>query len=284
MSCAAQVRTAGAAGVPRRTWLDDRGRSCLYALPGDQRFSYTLVLPPERATRDVGPRPLVVAVHGTERDATGTRDAFASLAAAHDVPVLAPLFPAGVDRDGDAGDVDDVDAYKLLSLDGIRFDEVLLAMVADVARRVGHVTDRLHLVGFSGGAQFALRFTYLHPERVAAVSVAAPGRVTLLDDRADWWQGTRDVTALVGRAVDLTTLRRVPVEVVVGSLDAEVGVSRVERARLLEANHRAHGLDVRLDVVPGARHELHPLVPAITGFLGDLLPPPGRKVECHPKQ
>lgn len=281
MSTVRSIPAPQAQAAARRTWSDELGRTCLYAVPEDPRFSYCMVVPHGLHRAAGGRIPLVVAVHGTERDATGMRDALTPWATAHDVAVLAPLFPAGVGEDGDP---DDVDAYKLLRLGSLPFDDVLMAMVRDATMRIGPVGERLHLVGFSGGAQFVLRFTYLHPERVASASVAAPGRVTLLDADLDWWQGTRDVATLTGRAVDLEQLRCVTLQLVVGARDDDPHSPRTQRARLLYDNLRGHALDVHLDVVPGARHDLTPLVPAITEFLGDLLSPPGRNVECHPSQ
>jgi poly(3-hydroxybutyrate) depolymerase len=146
------------------------GRTPLFACQTDQRFSYCLYVPRDIDTSR--PHPLVVSVHGTERAVESYRDGFADLADKHQCVVLAPLFPAGI------GDPDDVHNYKTVDYRGIRFDLILLDMVAEVGARWPVTTDRFYLHGFSGGGQFAHRFLYLHPNRLAGISVAAPGSIT----------------------------------------------------------------------------------------------------------
>lgn len=260
MACAAPE---GATSSRRALSRPPSGSTPLFVLGEDARFSYCLHQPsdsPEPAGADG--LPLLVTVHGTDRDAVGMRDAFVPLANQHGVTVLSPLFPAGID------DPQDIDNYKFIAFGRLRFDRVLLRMVTAAERRLGARFGPLHLVGFSGGAQFVHRFTYLHPHLVGSASVAAPGRITLLDDEQDWWAGTRDVAEVFGVRLDLAALRQVPVQVVVGADDTDTGVrSRVDQAHTLHDNLTRHGLDVRLDLVPGVRHALPGLVPAITDFL-----------------
>src|SRR5690606_39266483 len=99
----------------------------------------------------------------------------ADFARAHRVVVLAPLFPAGMTEPGE------LSSYKLIRHGGIDYDRVLLGMVAEVAARYRLAGERFYLHGFSGGGHFAHRFLYLHPERLAGVSIGAPGIVTLID-------------------------------------------------------------------------------------------------------
>jgi pimeloyl-ACP methyl ester carboxylesterase len=243
-----------------------RGSSTLYALGDDPRFSYCAYVPAEPRAGD-----LLVTVHGTERDAIGIRDTFVPFAEEHGLTILSPLFPAGIDRP------DDVDNYKFIRFGQLRFDRLLLRMVVAVERRTGWRLGPLRLVGFSGGAQFVQRFLYLHPGLVASASIAAPGRITLLDDTRDWWAGTRDAKEVFGASLDLAALRSVPVQVVVGADDTDTGVrSRVEQARALQDNYRNHGISSRLDVVPHSRHDLAGLVPSITDFLDGQLRNTGR--------
>ncbi|MFC1414023.1 hypothetical protein ACEZCY_32760 [Streptacidiphilus sp. N1-12] len=67
------------------------GRTPLFACQADQWFSYCLYVPHDIDT--TRPHPLVVTVHGTERDATGYRDGFAAFADTHRRIVLAPCSP-----------------------------------------------------------------------------------------------------------------------------------------------------------------------------------------------
>jgi poly(3-hydroxybutyrate) depolymerase len=221
-----------------------------------------------------GGYPLLVVVHDTTRNAAACRYAFAKFADSRGCLVLAPLFPETATQPADP------DNYKFIAARQFRFDQILLDMVAEVARTYPVVTDRFLLHGFSGGAQFAHRFLYLHPERVAAVSIAAPGRVTPLDFSQPWWGGVADVPTLFGRPVDLAAIREAPVQILVGDHDTgpvepgnpvgatnATGQDRPERARFLHASLSGHGVNSRLDIVPGARHEHTPLLSFAQNFL-----------------
>ena len=65
------------------------------------------------------------------------------------------------------------------------------------------------------------RYALLHPETLWAVSIGAPGSVTLLDPEQDWWVGVRDAQARFGKAVDAEALRKVAVHMIVGKADLE---------------------------------------------------------------
>ncbi|MDH6514224.1 poly(3-hydroxybutyrate) depolymerase [Streptomyces sp. SAI-135] len=260
------------AGHPGITFLT--GRTAFFALADDPRFSYCLYVPTGHAP-DGPPLPLVVTVHGTRRRAETLRDAFGDFSERHSCVVLAPLFPAGITGPND------VDSYKLLSPAGFRPDEILLAMVDEAAARWHVRTNRFHLHGFSGGGQFAHRFAYLHPHRLASLSVGAPGRVTLLDPTTTWWHGTADLKDQFGTAADAAALRGLPVQLVVGENDTDAtelapdngtlsgatGTDRVGRINALRANWRAHGIDARLDIVPGAGHNHFAVLPTVQRFL-----------------
>jgi poly(3-hydroxybutyrate) depolymerase len=257
-----------------------RGKTPVFASRYDQRFSYCLYVP-----EDLGPgkAPLVVIQHGTERNFLLYRDHLASFADEYGVVVLAPLFPAGII------DPDDLHNFKFIEYQGIRYDEVLLAMVAEVAARYPVDPDTFYLHGFSGGGQFAHRFLYLHPDRLAGVSIGAPGRVTQLDDSLPWWLGTKDFEERFGRPIDLDALRRVPVLMVVGDQDVdtweinnpgesnwmdgaeEAGETRIERLRTLERNFVTHGLDVRFALVPGVAHRGSLTLPPVRAFFAELI-------------
>jgi poly(3-hydroxybutyrate) depolymerase len=260
------------AGHPGIAFLT--GRTAFFALARDPRFSYCLYVPTDHTT-DGPPVPLVVTVHGTRRRAEALRDAFADFADRHNCVVLAPLFPAGITGPND------VDGYKLLSPAGFRPDEALLHMVDEAAARWHVRADRFHLHGFSGGGQFAHRFAYLHPHRLASLSVGAPGRVTLLDPTTTWWHGTADMTERFGTDADPAALHGLPVQLVIGENDTDAaelapdderrpvtaGANRMERINALRANWREHGIDARLDIVPGSGHDHFAVLPAVQRFL-----------------
>ncbi|KIW91201.1 uncharacterized protein Z519_08097 [Cladophialophora bantiana CBS 173.52] len=267
------------------------GHIPLRAVACDPRVSYALYVPPHHynpsPAQGEDKVPLLVYMHGTRRDISAIHDAHGLVAFAETTPcaVLAPLFPAGLDG------ANDIDSYKLLRSKTLRSDLVLLSMLDEIAQRwPGVRTEKIFMMGFSGGGQFAHRFLYLYPERLAAVSVGAPGRVTSLDSQKKWPMGVADAEALFGRTVQADLLRKVPIQLVIGSADTVVhggeefwvwhremkardGSGRVEagdcengdlpqmdRGRLesirgLQAMWKRHGIDSHLDIVPGVAHD-----------------------------
>ena len=202
----------------------DVGRTAVYAARRDPRFSYCLYVP--SGYRAGGLRPdLLVVVHGSPRTFMEFRDHFQDFGDDSNTLILCPLFPVGVNGDGNA------DGYKYLREPGVRYDEVLLDMVAEVKERWGLSCGRFGLFGFSGGAQFANRFLLVRPECLWAASLGAPGSVTLVDDRRDWWTGVRDLQEHFGSALDIEVLKRVPVQTLVGAADLDTR----------EITHRAGG-------------------------------------------
>lgn len=262
----------------------DWGATPFYALQADQRFSYCMYVPQsydEDATRAY---PLVVLVHGTNRVPHFYRAEFESFCEENHCIALAPLFPVGMGEEGD------LHGYKFIAFAGVRYDEVLLAMVDEVARK-WRVKRKFALHGFSGGGHFAHRFAYLHPDRLGAVSIGAPGLVTPLDLAGTDWRGVADLRTHFGRALDLEALRQVKVQMVVGAQDTdtwEIAVSadsplyiegindesthRVGRLRALKASWERHDIAVRLDEVPGIAHNGQGVLPVVREFFAAALP------------
>lgn len=173
---------------------------------------------------------------------------------------------------------------------GVRYDRVLLAMVEEAGARLAIDPQRFFLHGFSGGGQFAHRFLYLYPERLAGLSVGAPGLVTVPDEHQAWWTGIGDIEKVFGIKVDFDTIRGVPVQLIVGEEDRErdeitltkenrywmpgandAGQDRVERCQRLAQALQAKGVAVQLDVVPGIAHQGFDLLPRITAFFKEIL-------------
>ncbi|CAN7369925.1 alpha/beta hydrolase [Devosia sp. LjRoot3] len=243
-----------------------------FSLQKDSRFSYCLYVPPGYHRDEVKSARLVVAVHGTKRTAEGYRDAFASLAEETGCVVLAPLFPMGVYAPYSEAP-EEQHNYKYLEYKGLRFDEILIAMVEEVRAALNKLEPQFLLFGFSGGGQFVHRFYYLHPDHLLGVSVGAPGSVTRIDPAVEWWPGTGGFGERFGKEIDLEALRRVPVHLVVGALDTETwnvgikpeswtwregandaGANRVERLAALRQNLELHGISVTLSTVEGVAH------------------------------
>ena len=263
---------------------EDRGPrrlpKAIYSLRSDPRFAWCMHVPESFISAPDDHR-LVVAVHGSSRNLQGYRSGFAPHADRHRWVVLAPLFPVGVRGDGDP------DGYKMLVEGDIRYDRVLLAMVGEIQQVLSTRFPRFGLFGFSGGGQFAHRFLYVHPERLWGVTIGAPGATTRIDERFDYWLGTRNLQAVFGKPLDLDTMRKVPVQLLCGEEDTAelkipvhlaekvkalgpIGRNRIERMQLLLANYQDHQMDVRLHFVPGVGHEGVRCIDAATGFLGSL--------------
>lgn len=261
--------------------MRDLGATPVLASRRDPRFSYCLYVPPGYAAA-AQPPALVVAVHGSWRWFWAYRDAFAAFAEAHNCLILCPLFPIGVQGDGERH------GYKYLREGGLRYDTVLDGIVAEVVETYGLADDRFALFGFSGGAHFTHRYLLLHPRRLWAASIAAPGSVTLLDPTRDWWVGTRNVGALFGVEIDLPALARVPVQMLIGDRDLDTseiihdtgsrwwmpgandaGRNRPERLAALRRSFEGAGVSVRFEVLPGVDHDgLAPVAP-VSSFLAD---------------
>lgn len=259
------------------------GATPTLAAQHDQRFSYCLYVPPELEHAGAEPRPLVVIQHGTDRSYNEYRDLYSELGNRMQCVILAPLFPAHIES------TSDLHNFKFLKYNSIRYDLVLLAMVEEVAQRYPIQSQRFYLHGFSGGGQFAHRFFMAHPDRLAAVSIGAPGRVTLIDDGQPWWLGTADFEAIFHRKIDTAAMANVPVQMVVGDQDTETweinnvggsnwmdgaektGRTRIERLNALRHNYESLGISVRLTVVPDVGHGGQLVVPYVADFLAEVM-------------
>lgn len=199
------------------------------ALASDPRISYALYVPPKPYNPDplgstsgkqgstLGKLPLLVYVHGTRRNISAIHNELVPFAESTPCAILAPLFPSNIDGPND------LDSYKVLRSTTLRSDLALLSMLDELAQCwPGIETDKVFLMGFSGGGQFAHRFLYLYPERLAAISVGAPGHVTVLDDQQNWPIGVADVDALFNRTVKKDLIKQVHIQLVVGSADNNV--------------------------------------------------------------
>ncbi len=269
----------------------DIGRTPSTACRIDQRFSYCLYVPVRLVEKPAFGGRILAVIHGTDRGNQAMRDLFIPYAEATDSIILAPLFPCGI---GEAGERDN---YKYIDYQGIRFDRLLLDMVAEVASRYSVDADRFDLFGFSGGAHFAHRFLYLYPNRLRAVSIGAPGSPTLLDMSRRWWVGVADMEERFGVPLNLGAMRQVSIHLAVGLDDTDTweithmpgsrhwmegandtGRTRVERLHKLAENLRAHDLNVQLDVIAGVRHARDALATAAVTFLQGLAGPGGGDV------
>ena len=269
--------------ISRARALYDLGPTAIFAAKADPRFHYCLYVPPK--VGDGAKVDLLVAMHGTGRTSfLDFRDGFAEFGRWNDCAVLCPVFPVGVLGDGNRS------GYKYMAEGDIRYDEIVLKMVDEIAAKYGQDWSRFAMFGFSGGGHFTHRFAILHPEKLWAASIGAPGSVTLLDPAKDWWVGIRDIKQRFGVDFDATALARVPVQMIVGEADLETweithkpggtywmegandaGQTRPERLQALKASFEGAGVNVRLDLVPGASHDRMKVLGRVKDYLSDVL-------------
>ena len=274
---------ATADAADRAKAIYDLGPTAIFACKADPRFHYCLYVPPSvgRGAKV----ELLVAVHGTSRTSfLDFRDGFAEFGRWNDVAVLCPIFPIGVLGDGARS------GYKYMAEGDVRYDQVLLSMVDEVAAKYGQDWGKFAIFGFSGGGHFAHRFAILHPDTLWAASIGASGSVTLLDPDRDWWVGIRDLPQRFGIQFDAAALARVPMQMLVGDADLETweithkpggtywmegandaGRTRPERLRALADSFEKAGVKVRFELVPGVSHDRVKVLPRVQDFLAEVL-------------
>jgi poly(3-hydroxybutyrate) depolymerase len=271
------------ATAARARAIYDLGATSVFACRSDPRFSYCLYVPTDYDRAGTKPE-LVVAVHGTGRTFITYRDALSAFGRWRNCIVLCPLFPIGVLGDGNR------DGFKYMQEGDIRYDLVLLDMVAEVEATYAVAFERFSLFGYSGGGHFANRFYLLHPERLFAVSIGAAGSVTLLDETRDWWVGVRGLEKRFGKPLNIEAMRKVAVQLVVGAADLETweithkeggrhwmpgandaGRTRPERLASLKASLEKAGVATQLDLIPNLAHDGIKVVPAVEEFLAGTI-------------
>lgn len=194
--------------------------------------------------------------------------------------LLAPLFPVG------ATAAHDIHGYKWIDSHGVRYDLLLLDMIDQAAETWPLVKDRFALFGYSGGGQFAHRFLYLHPHRLSALSIGAPGNVTLPDPELPWPAGVRGLEERFGIAFDSRAVHAVPTHMVIGDADTDTweiakspddpvyinGVNdqqtdRIARLKRLKSALEAHGSLAFIDFVEGVAHDGPAVAPVVTRWM-----------------
>ncbi|EKF20518.1 alpha/beta hydrolase [Nitratireductor pacificus] len=237
----------------------------------DSRFACAWTLAPSGKPD----RPLLIAMHGSARDHLPTRDAFDDLAMRRDIHVLAPLFPADVTRPGYS------DGYKFLREPGVDYAALLESMIAAFRAQFDLHPQPIYLFGFSGGAQFALRYALVAAGRLSGAVIAAPGAVTLLDAGLPWWPGVGGIEQAIGRPVDARGLAGLPIHLIIGANDSDqglvargpdhpdyspfaevAGANRHERIEALKESLEKSGLRPGLEYLDGVGHELGPVAGA----------------------
>ncbi|CAF1107494.1 unnamed protein product [Didymodactylos carnosus] len=168
-----------------------------------------------------------------------------------------PLFPEGY-------------SYQKLidSSTNRRYDLLLLDMIDEITIKNTNIDTRKFLLhGYSAGGQFVHRFAYLHANRLLALSVGAPGSITLIDESRAWPSGTKDLSTIFGD-VDVQTLKTLPIQICVGARD-----HRLKTAERLERNFvQEIGLKkVKFDIVSDAGHDSSKMKYVVSEFFQKVL-------------
>lgn len=213
-------------------------------------------------------------IHGTRRAAQSLRDAYSSFSEKNSCAILVPFFPAGILRP------DDLDSYKLLAYNDIRFDKILLSMIDEVASIYSIQSQKFLLSGFSGGGQFSSRFLLLHPESLLGVVIGAPGQITKPDKSADWPLGIKDLYLVFGEKYksgpDFDGMAKVRLHFVVGELDNDPkailgkdGKGRLDKTKALKEELETLGVGIgsELDIVEGVGHSSVETASAVQRFI-----------------
>jgi len=248
---------------------------------GPDHPAYTVYTPGGPAGAQ--PSPIaVVALHGMGGTGPGIAAPILPFARAQGWTVIAPTISYGDWRDP-----------TQLTNEELVLEPQLAAMLDDVPAETGvSLPPQVLLFGFSRGAQSALRFSMLYPERVLGVAACSAGTYTLPETAvksvsgatmsAPLPYGVADAQQRLGRAIDPSALSGVRYLIGVGAQDKNegdvprqwdpyVGKSRLERAQRFSADLSRLGLSVQTVVVPDTGHELSgPMIDQVTGFLGGV--------------
>ncbi|HKP69885.1 MAG TPA: hypothetical protein VJV05_11425 [Pyrinomonadaceae bacterium] len=220
-----------------------------------------------------------------EADALRRMDQVPSMVGGLEVAVLMPIFPRserdwkiythGLDRDALLTDLPE---YR-------RFDLQLLAMIDDARARLARdhqlkFERQVLLNGFSAQAMFANRFTFLHPDRVKAAAIGAPGGWPIApaamyhDHSLRYPIGVSDFREITGRDVDMRELRRVPLLIFMGDRDENdavpyrdayenedreviiplFGLTPLERWQAAKNFYSEAGMNAQFKLYPGVGH------------------------------
>jgi len=202
---------------------------------------------------------LLVMIHGNGRHVEDYTEEFKRFAEERRYIVLSPFFPEDV-------------RFQQLGIGEeektIRSDQRVLGLVDEVGGRVNVETAKFDLFGFSAGGQFAHRFLYLYPERLRTVVVAAPGTVTMPNEKYRWPSGLRNLDCLAGVRVNLDRVRQVRIMLTVGREDTgdesvrdtdeanRFGKTRLARARTLHDEWEDAKIGHRYVEVKDLEHDL----------------------------
>lgn len=236
------------------------GRISFEIIPGSPAREYFKYVPAAASSESA----VIVLVHGVTRRAAEQIFRFRSLADRANAILIAPYFSRPA-----------FGLYQQVadSKSGARADLALFDMLESIGKETGAAIDRVHLFGYSGGAQFVHRFVMLHPERAATMLIASAGWYTFPDERLPYPYGIAN-SPLPGE-IEARQFLAIERHVLIGALDTgrgdnlrvsrkidtQQGTNRLERARRwfqsMEEASQHYGVrppQATFEVIPGAGH------------------------------
>jgi len=229
---------------------------------GDSELRYFIYVPKNHSTCT----SQFVSVHGISRNAREHAELFAPLAEQYGVVLAAPVFSKRY-----------FDDYQRLGRKGggRRADHALQMITDEIEYLTGASGSKIFLTGFSGGGQFAHRYTMAHPDRVRRLAIGAAGWYTHPDESLRFPYGIAPTPRLEGVDFDLQKFLQVPTSVFVGQWDIlqdpglnqsarirrQQGFTRLERGRhWVAAMNRAameHGAEslCKFAIIPSVGHD-----------------------------
>ncbi|TAK26056.1 MAG: hypothetical protein EPO26_01575 [Chloroflexota bacterium] len=285
-SALGRLLSAGPVWFPASSWLDRAARLGVagvlalvvasqpfdvptlpgfVALPADQAsFARPRVLvhaPPDAAARQ--PLPIVIVLADEEGEPDALARDFIEAADKYGWFLIAPR----IEYQDDSLDPAVIAAESPGLIRGLR------EIVEDVAHDANlRLRRRVTIFGFGRGASLAQRYALTYAPETRAVALLGGGGYTLppMNDIAEDPQfpfGVRDMSAAVGRSINVDALRRIRFWIGVGERDTDtattsrawdkfLGATRVERAATLARVLMRDGNDTRYVIVPDAGHEM----------------------------
>ena len=262
-------------------------------------YPYYLYIPPELNTAEARAKEhtLLVITNNTgkisdnfevhEADALRRMEQLPPLAEGLRVAVLMPVFPRPESDWKIYTQSLDRDSLLTSKPEYRRFYLQLLAMIDDARTRLGaeyglNFERRVLMSGFSAQAMFANRFTFIHPDRVKAIAIGAPGGWPIAPVTADhetflrYPIGVGDFREVTGQPINMRQLRQIPMLIYMGdqddndavpygdayeNQDREVIIPRfgrtpIERWNAARTLYTRAGLHAEFKLYPGVGHTI----------------------------
>ncbi len=212
----------------------------------------------------VTPARLIVAVHGISREYEQQLVAYKRLADKLGCWLVVPEFS----RNG-------FPRYQQLAKDASsqRADTELNTVFVALKVQLQQPFLKMHLCGYSGGAQFAHRYALLYPQNIESLVLCSAGWYTFPDQQTEFPYGLAKWPSWLGK-LRLTEMLSLPTLVMVGEedlkrdkslrkskpLDAQQGKNRVERAgswvtAMNKQRQKLTGENVRFSLLSDVGHD-----------------------------